>query len=390
MAKGWLRRKKGRLVYCFNVTRHRDGKHVERSKVIGPEGMSNEQGWIRVGNLGLDKFVSKPKDHDYTLSEVAFAYLAKGTKKTGDPKAESTKELDRQIVEDYIEPRWGQKIAKDIEPLDIQDWLDAYAGRLANGTRSKIRSVMSAVYRYGQKYKMIPRRDECNPMPSVSCGTLSDYEAKTVTPEEAFSIVEQIDDLLVRTLVMLVCATALRISEALALRWRDWLKEERCLIVRRAWVRRRFGPPKSKASRAPVPVHPILASILEAWRNETPYAKDGDFMFPSFKLHGIQPRLGSMIDQDYLRPAAIKAGVIAADCPRWGFHNFRHSLSTFLIKTGSEPRVVMRMLRHSTLDMTMRYVHMDDVRIEASGKLLEAMDAKRVLQRGLETRQAIR
>jgi integrase len=60
-----------------------------------------------------------------------------------------------------------------------------------------------------------------------------------------------------------------------------------------------------------------------------------------------------MIDQDYVRPAAIRAKIIADGCPRWGFHNFRHSLSTFFIKNGNDPRVVMRMLRQSTLDMTM-------------------------------------
>jgi hypothetical protein len=152
-----------------------------------------------VGKLGLDKVVGKPKDHNYTLGEVATAYLAKGVKKNGEPKAESTKELDKQIVVDYLEARWGNHIAKDIEPAEVQDWLDDLKGKLANGTRSKIRSVMSAIYRYGQKYKMIPRGEESNPMKFVSCGTQSDYEAQTVTPEEAFAIVEQIDDLLVRT-----------------------------------------------------------------------------------------------------------------------------------------------------------------------------------------------
>jgi integrase len=228
---------------------------------------------------------------------------------------------------------------------------------------------------------MIPRGEEFNPMKFVSCGTQSDYEAQTVTPEEAFAIVEQIDDPLVSTLVILICVTALRISEALALRWMDWVRGSKCLTVKRAWVRRRFGPPKSKASKASVPVHPTLDAILHAWRSETPYAKDEDFMVPSFKLRGKQPRLGSMIGQDYLRPAAIKAGIIKEGCKRWGFHNFRHSLGTFLIKNGNDPRVVMRMLRQSTLDMTMHYTHMDDVRIGASGQLLDAMNAKRVLQR---------
>ncbi len=39
-------------------------------------------------------------------------------------------------------------------------------------------------------------------------------------------------------------------------------------------------------------------------------------MFPSFKLHGKQPRLGSMIVQDYIRPAAVVVGVSPEDCPK--------------------------------------------------------------------------
>jgi len=31
-----------------------------------------------------------------------------------------------------------------------------------------------------------------------------------------------------------------------------------------------------------------------------------------------------MIAQDYLRVHAVKLGIIAKDCPRLGFHNFRH------------------------------------------------------------------
>jgi integrase len=83
--------------------------------------------------------------------------------------------------------------------------------------------------------------------------------------------------------------------------------------------------------------------------------KDSDFLFPSFKLHGKQPRLGSMIVQDYIRPAAVAAGVIPEDCPRFGFHNLRHGLSTFLIDNGQDPVVVQRMLRQSHVDMTMHY-----------------------------------
>ena len=64
-----------------------------------------------------------------------------------------------------------------------------------------------------------------------------------------------------------------------------------------------------------------------------------------------------MIVQDYIRPAAIAAGVIPEGCPRFGFHNLRHGLSTFLTVNGHDPVVVHRMLRQSHVDMTMHYVH---------------------------------
>src|SRR5438309_9677642 len=64
-----------------------------------------------------------------------------------------------------------------------------------------------------------------------------------------------------------------------------------------------------------------------------------------------------MIAQDYIRPAAVAAGVIREDCLRFGFHNLRHGLSTFLIGDGRDPVVVQRMLRQSHVDMAMHYVH---------------------------------
>ena len=120
---------------------------------------------------------------------------------------------------------------------------------------------------------------------------------------------------------------------------------------------RELGRPKSSASSAPAEMHQTIAALLPAWRQETPYSKDSDFVFPSFKLHGKQPRLTSMIVRNYIMPAAVAAGVIAEDCPRLGFHNLRHGLSTFLIENGPDPVVLQRMLPQPHVDMTMHYVH---------------------------------
>jgi integrase len=118
-------------------------------------------------------------------------------------------------------------------------------------------------------------------------------------------------------------------------------------------------------------MHEALAALLQAWRQQTPYSKDSDFLFPSFTLHGKQPRIGSMIVQDYVRPAAVAAGVIPEDCPRFGFHNLRHGLSTFLIENGHDPVVVQRMLRQSHVDMTMHYVHNSHKARNAQAQFIE-------------------
>ena len=76
---------------------------------------------------------------------------------------------------------------------------------------------------------------------------------------------------------------------------------------------------------------------------------------------------------DYIRPVAVKLGVIRKDEPRFGFHNFRHSLATFLISEGRNPDVVRRMLRQSHIDTTLIYTHMDSERIGAQGRMLERM-----------------
>jgi integrase len=361
MAKGWFRRKKGKLVYCWY-----NSNGDERSKVAGPSTMTDEEGWLEVGTHGLDKLVNQPDPAKVTFGEVLQHYLAYGKKKTGEDKAHSSKNTDGRNARLHLS-RWSQHVAKDIEPLEIQEWIDG----LSKGLRSKVRNMMSAVYSHGQKFRMIPRTEESNPMKWVSATTVSDYEAVSLSPEESFAILERIVDPLVRVLVIVVAVTATRIGEALGLMWSDidWKKLK--INIRRDWVDGELGRPKSRASKAPVEMHETLAALLQAWRQQTPYSKDSDFLFPSFKLHGKQPRIGSMVVQDYLRPAAVAAGVIPEDCPRFGFHNLRHGLSTFLIENGHDPVVVQRMLRQSHVDMTMHYVHNSHKARDAQGQFIE-------------------
>jgi integrase len=360
-SQGWFRRKKGKLWYCwYNSSRK------ERSKSVGLETLSDNDGWLRVGELGLQKMVGKSDPARVTFGEVLDHYLNYGKTKTGEDKAHSSKKTDERNARLHLS-HWSARVAQNIEPLEIQEWLDGQT----RGLRYKLRSTMSAVYRHGQKFGLIPRKEESNPMNWVSAPTVSDYEAISLSPEESLALLERIGDPLVRVLIIVVAVTAVRIGEALGLRWSDidWRKMK--INIRRDWVDGELGRPKSRASKAPVEMHETLAKMLQAWRRESPYRKDSDFLFPSFKLCGKQPRLGSMIVEDYIRPAAVASGVITDDCPRFGFHNLRHGLSTFLIENGHEPVVVQRMLRQSNVDMAMHYVHNSRKARDAQGQFIE-------------------
>jgi integrase len=105
------------------------------------------------------------------------------------------------------------------------------------------------------------------------------------------------------------------------------------------------------------------------WSKRPQDAEDDDFVFPSEKLNGEQPRSASQLVEDHIRPAAIAAGVIKVEngvtydrdgeiVKRFGFHNLgRHLLATFLMDEQENPALVQAIMRHAKMDMTLYYSH---------------------------------
>ncbi len=93
---------------------------------------------------------------------------------------------------------------------------------------------------------------------------------------------------------------------------------------------------KTDGSAAPVPLGELLADALRGWHEQTHYAKPEDWIFPSTKLKAVTPLSASMMTAAKIRPAAVKVGIRLAKGQRFGFHNFRHSLATFLVNRGTD------------------------------------------------------
>jgi integrase len=360
------RRKEGETwMLFFRTTRESDGKRVEQKIAVGTvhELPTKAAAWKEVERQQLQ--INEP---DFR-KRVMFADLAQhyqqhelGERRSGiiDPKAYTTIAGYNRVLRNRLLPRWGKRLTLSIQPLEVEKWLSAVKEEdgLENPTLDKMRRVMSLVYKHGQRHGLIPRRDECNPLRFVRCKTISGYEAVILSPEQAFAVLVDLPEP-ESTLTLLAASAGLRISECLGLQWQDVNFDESLIHVRRTWTCGRIGAPKSKASQAPVPMHPLLAEFMPAWRSQTPYPQPENWIFPSLKLCGRKPRTANMLVEDYLRPAAVKAGVIAENDPcRFGFHNLRHSLASFLVRSKTDPKTVQALLRHSDVKTTLQlYAH---------------------------------
>ena len=66
-----------------------------------------------------------------------------------------------------------------------------------------------------------------------------------------------------------------------------------------------------------------------------------------------------MLVEDHCRPVAIAAGVLKeGESVLFGFHNLRHSLASFLVGQGTDPKTVRTLLRHADVATTLGiYAH---------------------------------
>lgn len=223
------------------------------------------------------------------------------------PKSVNTISHVEHIVRAYLMPRFGNEIAEDIKPLDIQRWFKSLheTGGLAWTTIAKMRGVMSRIYKVGILHEHAAK----NPVLHVETRSKTDYKAIVITPEQTLAILKSLPSPLHFTLVLTCAATALRASEMLALRWSDLLWEEGRIRISKRWANGEDGETKTESSNGYVPLHTVLARFLRAWRAQTPFASDGDFVFPSLRAAGRVPLSASVFVADHLRPAAKKAGV---------------------------------------------------------------------------------
>ena len=313
--------------------------------------------WMEVCRRGLLESINIPADG----AKLRFSQIAQFYMEHKIPRmAPQTQYTYKHVIGDYLSSHWGDRWAEEIKPLEVQEWLVSLSKQekkdgLEWTSIGKIKYVFTAIYQLAEKFDKIPAnslylkfRDQ------IEVPSTSDYVAVILSPAQTSRILGLLTEPC-RTVTLLVAATGLRYSEIAGLQWQDldWVNSQ--IHVRRTWNGEEVGPCKTRASRAAVPMCDVLAQYLRAWQRETCYARLEDWVFASDRTKGKTPRVGNVLAADYLRPAAIRAGVKLAEGQRFGFHNFRHSLASFLIsEKKADVRTTQDLLRHSNSTTTIQ------------------------------------
>jgi integrase len=106
-----------------------------------------------------------------------------------------------------------------------------------------------------------------------------------------------------------------------------------------------------------MPLDDEMIADLLAWRRQTKYAKDNDWVFASSRMKGTQPLWPEGVMKNHIRPAAERTGITK----HVTWHTFRHTFSTLLMENDEDVKTVQSLMRHANAGITMGiYTHAVD------------------------------
>ena len=242
-------------------------------------------------------------------------YVDKELSADNHKRAYSTKAAYRCYLGNWILPRWGSYRVSDVKTVAVEEWLGNLS--LADGTKAKLRNIMSAVFNHAIRHEWLDR----NPISLVRQSAKREHIPAILDAAEIGALLTELQ-YPYRQMVFLAATTGLRVSELLGLKWDDIDFDSQEIRLNRGVVHQVVGDLKTEASRKPLPLDPDLAQSLLAWWRVSPFSQESDWVFASPEMQGTQPYWPENLLRRHIRPAAKRCGINKPI----GWHTFRHYL----------------------------------------------------------------
>lgn len=244
----------------------------------------------------------------------------------------------------YILPKWGEHSITDLQARPVELWITSLP--LAPKSKIHIRGILSALWNYAMWKQDVPM--QVNPMSLVTIKGASKRvrQPRTLTVEQFRLLMPHLREPFNTLALMCVCF-GLRISEALALKWRDvdWLKGT--LRVERGIVQQVVDDVKTSDSRKTLTISTDLLEVLKLWKQSAQFSEGEDWMFASPVQLGKLPWSYTGVKEE-LQRAADAAGI-----GHLRSHSFRHTYRSWLDSVGAPVGVQQKLMRHADIRTTM-------------------------------------
>jgi integrase len=367
--RGWIVRKarsKGPDVW---VLRWREG-NADKSRTLG----TTQQLRTRAeAQRAASKFTAEINN---SVEVATFGQLARRYLQEAIPERQSTAGPLRAMLNARLLPEWEDVRVVDMakDPMAVEQWIKGLQTKpkksqkprdLAPKSKLHTRAVLHRLFEYAMRWRYL----DCqrNPMGLIELkGTSRRVRLiYLLTPKEYYAVLAHLAPH-ARPMAVLAMNTGMRISEILGLRWGDVDFEQATLTIQRSMVGKHEDETKTPASDAVLPLHEVLIQELQAWKSREE-SVDG-WIFGNIDTG--RPYHVDSLRQDHLAPAGRKAGI-----PNLGWHAFRHTYRSRLGNSGVALEVQQKLMRHSSIDMTMKYGQnaMLDLTRPANARLVEEL-----------------
>jgi integrase len=248
----------------------------------------------------------------------------------------------------YIIPHIGHIQLDKLKAQHVQTMINSLSEKVSVTTVRYARSVLITALNQAVKWSYILR----NVAALVDPPKAQKYEAQFLTEKQAAALLAAAQGHRNEPIYRVALGVGLRMEEVLELKWANVDREQGYL---------RITDGKTKNARRKVKLPAELVNVLqEHWKAQQ---EERRLLGTDWKEHGLvfpgtrgQPMLDDVLRKHFKRCLAQ-----AELDPTIRFHDLRHSCAAFLIAQDVHPRVIMKILGHSSISITMDvYGHVFD------------------------------